>query len=37
MIDTLLSGVGQGIFWAVLALGVYISFRLLDFADLTGE
>ncbi len=37
MIDTLLSGVGQGIFWAVLALGVYISFRLLDFADLTCE
>ncbi len=37
MFDTLLSGAGQGLIWAVLALGVYISFRLLDFADLTCE
>lgn len=35
--DTLLNGLNQGIVWAVLALGVYISFRLLDFADLTCE
>ncbi len=37
MIDTLTSGVCQGFIWAVLALGVYISFRILDFADLTCE
>ncbi len=37
MFVTLLSGAGQGLIWAVLALGVYISFRLLDFADLTCE
>ena len=34
---TLLTGLNQGLFWAVLAIGVYISFRLLDFADLTCE
>ena len=27
----------QGLTWAILALGVYISFRILDFADLTCE
>lgn len=37
MIDTIISGAGQGFIWAVLALGVYISFRLLNFADLTCE
>ncbi len=36
----LLAGVGavwQGLFWAILAIGVYISFRILDFADMTSE
>ncbi len=37
MIDTLTAGICQGFIWAVLALGVYISFRVLDFADLTCE
>lgn len=37
MIDTLISGVCQGLIWSVLALGVFISFRLLDFADLSCE
>ena len=31
------SAVAQGMLWAMLALGVYIPFRLLDFADLTCE
>ena len=31
------SAVAQGMLWAMLALGVYITFRLLDFADLTCE
>ena len=31
------SAVAQGMLWALLALGVYITFRLLDFADLTCE
>ena len=29
--------IGQGILWAIMALGVYITFRLLDFADLTVD
>ena len=31
------SAVAQGMLWAMLALGVYITFRLLDFAALTCE
>ncbi len=27
----------QGILWGIMALGVYITFRLLDFADLTVD
>ena len=34
---TFISGINQGLIWAVLTIGVYISFRLLDFADLTCE
>lgn len=37
MFDTIITGCNQGLIWAVLALGVYISFRLLDFADLSCE
>lgn len=37
MLDTLLNGASQGLIWAVLALGVFVSFRLLDFADLSCE
>ena len=33
---TLLSGTAQGLWWAVLALGLYITYRLLDFADLAA-
>ena len=33
----LINGLDQGILWAILALGVFISFRMLDFADLTCE
>ena len=36
-VNSLVSGIDQGLLYAVLALGVYISFRLLDFADLTCE
>ena len=28
-------GVSQGIIWGIMALGIYITFRLLDVADLT--
>ncbi len=35
--ETLLSGTNQGLLWAIMAIGVYISYRILDFADLTVE
>ena len=30
-------GVAQGLIWGVMALGIYITFRLLDVADLTVD
>ena len=33
----LISTVAQGLLWALMALGVYITFRVLDIADLTVE
>lgn len=35
--QTLLTGIDQGLLWAIMAIGVYISYRILDFADLTVE
>ncbi|MDE7269338.1 MAG: ABC transporter permease, partial [Acetatifactor sp.] len=29
--------IAQGMIWGIMALGVYITFRLLDFADLTVD
>lgn len=37
MLNIFLDGASQGLIWAVLALGVFVSFRLLDFADLSCE
>ena len=34
---TILSGISQGLLWAILTLGVYLTFRILDIADLTVE
>lgn len=34
---TFLSGTAEGLWWAILTIGVYITYRLLDFADLTVE
>ena len=36
-LSTIISGVAQGLMWAVLTLGVYLTFRVLDVADLTVE
>jgi len=33
----LMTGATEGLIWAILALGVYLSYRILDFADLTCE
>lgn len=37
MLDLLVPTVAQGMLWAVMALGVYVTFRVLDIADLTVE
>ncbi|MFV0381025.1 MAG: ABC transporter permease [Breznakia sp.] len=34
---SLQSGIAQGIIWGIMALGVYISFRILDIADMTVD
>ncbi len=35
--DLIISTVSQGLLWALLAIGVYLTFRVLDIADLTVE
>ena len=37
LIKNVPGGVAQGLIWGLMALGVYISFRLLDAADLCGD
>ncbi len=37
MENLIISTVAQGLLWAVMALGVYLTFRVLDIADLTVE
>ena len=36
-INVILGAVSQGLLWSILALGVYITYRILDYADLTTE
>ncbi len=37
LIMAIFSATSQGLTWAVLALGIFISFRILNFADMTCE
>ena len=37
MLNVLLPTIAQGLLWSLLALGVYITFRVLDIADLSVE
>ncbi len=37
LIGSLPGNIAQGLIWGLMALGVYITFRLLDFADLTVD
>ncbi len=37
MTNLMISTIAQGLLWALLALGVFITFRILDVADLTVE
>jgi putative ABC transport system permease protein len=33
----ILSSISQGLLWSIMAIGVYLTFRILDIADLTAE
>ena len=35
--DLIIPTISQGLLWSLLAIGVYITFRVLDIADLTVE
>ena len=37
LVRALPGNVAQGVIWGIMALGVYITFRILDFADLTVD
>lgn len=37
MLDLVLSTVSQGLLWAIMALGVFLTFHVLDIADLSVE
>lgn len=37
LISRMPGGVAQGVIWGIMALGLYITFRLLDIADLTVD
>ena len=35
--DLILSSISQGLLWSILAIGVYLTYRILNVADLTVE
>lgn len=35
--DLIVSSISQGLMWSILAIGVYLTFRILDIADLSAE
>ena len=37
LLNGLPGSVGQGLMWGVMAIGVYITYRVLDIADLTVD
>lgn len=37
LLNALPGSIAQGMIWGIMALGVYITFRLLDFADMTVD
>lgn len=37
LVNALPGSVAQGLIWGILAIGVYITFKILDFADLTVD
>lgn len=37
LLNSILGATSQGLLWSILAIGVFIAFRILNFADLTSE
>lgn len=37
ILKAMLGATSQGLLWAILAIGVYVAFRILNFADMTSE
>lgn len=37
LLNALPGAVAQGLIWGIMAIGVYITFRILDIADLTVD
>ena len=37
LINALPGSAAQGLIWGILAIGVYITFKVLDYADLTVD
>ena len=37
LLNALPSAIAQGLIWGIMAIGVYITFRILDIADLTVD
>ena len=35
--NLIVSSIGQGLLWALLGLGLYLTFRILDFEDETDD
>lgn len=35
--DFVLSSLSEGLLWSIMAIGVYLTFRILDIADMTAE
>ena len=36
-LSVFMGAVSQGLLWSILAIGVYITYKILDYADLTTE
>lgn len=37
MIDIIRGAISQGLLWSIMAIGIYITYRILDISDLTSE
>lgn len=35
--DLVLSSLSEGLLWSIMAIGIFLTFRILDIADMTAE